>query len=259
MVNGDTTIVILIATLIVVLFVVIIVVIFSIFQNRKIKFIFEQKEAEQRYKDEIIRSKLETQEQTLQNISWELHDNVGQLLSVARMQLNILQRSLAEKDRSLCDETGNLISKSLQEIRTLSKLLNPEVVKNIGLAEALQIEVDRLNRLNYQAGLQIEGDPLPIAKNDEIILFRIIQEFISNSVKHSKTDKLDISLKYNPDCLIIRARDYGVGFNSDIVRQGSGLINMEHRAKLIYTDFKITSEKDQGVLVTLTYPLAKNE
>ena len=68
--TAGTSIVILITTLTVVLLVVVIIVIFSIFQNRKVKFIFEQKEAEQRFDEEIIKSQLETQEQTLQNISW---------------------------------------------------------------------------------------------------------------------------------------------------------------------------------------------
>ena len=255
--SGNTTLLILIATFTVVLLVVVIIIIFSIFQNRKIKFLYEQKEARQNYEEEIIRSKLETQEQTLQNISWELHDNVGQLLSVAKMQLNVMQSGLGEEQKPMIGETGELISKSLQEIRTLSKLLNPDVVKNIGLAEALQIEIDRLNRLNYQATLTIDGKPVEIDKNDEIILFRILQEFISNSVKHSKADRMDISLKYTVESLIIKARDHGVGFNSNIVKIGAGLINMENRAKMIYTDFDIKSEENKGVLLTLTYPLAK--
>ena len=253
-----TTILILITTLTVVLLIVIIIVIFSIFQNRKVKFLQEQKEAKHRYEEEIIKSKLETQEQTLQNISWELHDNVGQLLSVARMQLNILQPDLTEKQKALLNDTGDIISKSLQEIRTLSKLLNPEVVKNIGLEEAIQIEIDRFNRLNFiNAALNIVGDSIAIDHKDEIILFRILQEFLSNSVKHSKTTKLDVTLTYTPKNLIIKAQDFGVGFDIKKIKKGSGLLNMKSRAKLINTEFELKSEKNKGVSLTLTYPLNK--
>ena len=259
--TAGTSIVILITTLTVVLLVVVIIVIFSIFQNRKVKFIFEQKEAEQRFEEEIIKSQLETQEQTLQNISWELHDNVGQLLSVARMQLNILQPDLSQKQKSIVNETGELISKSLRELRTLSKLLNPEVVKNMGLEDAIQLEIDRFNRLNFiNASLNIIGESIMINQKDEIILFRILQEFLSNSVKHSKTSKLDVTLTYNPKNLVIKAQDFGVGFDINKIKKGSGLLNMKSRAKMIDTEFTLIPEKNKGVSLTLTYPLPiKNE
>ncbi len=253
-----TTILILITTLTVVLLIVVIIIIFSIFQNRKVKFLFEQKETKQRFEEEIIKAQLETQEQTLQNISWELHDNVGQLLSVARMQLNMLQPGLAESQKTLVDETGEIISKSLQEIRTLSKLLNPEVIKNIGLEEAVQLEVDRFNRLNFiRASLSIIGESVIIDQKDEIILFRILQEFLSNSLKHSKTAKLDVLLTYTDESLIIKAQDFGVGFDEKSIQKGSGLLNMKSRAKLIDTKLKLKSKKDKGVSLTLTYPLTK--
>ncbi|MBT8384114.1 MAG: histidine kinase [Bacteroidia bacterium] len=255
--NG-TTILILITTLTVVVLVVVIIVIFSIFQNRKVKFLYEQKEAEQRFEEEIIKSQLETQEQTLQNISWELHDNIGQLLSVARMQLNIIQSDLNENKKNLVNETGEIISKSLQEIRSLSKLLNPDVVKNIGLEEAIQLEIDRFNRLNFiNASLIIIGDSRAINQKDEIILFRILQEFLSNSVKHSKTSKLEVTLTYSIDTLTIRIQDFGLGFDENTVKKGSGLLNMKNRAKLINTIFELKSAKDKGVSLTLTYPLNK--
>jgi signal transduction histidine kinase len=256
--SEGTTILILITTLTVVLLIVVIIVIFSIFQNRKVKFLFEQKEAEQRFEEEIIKSQLETQEQTLQNISWELHDNVGQLLSVARLQLNMLQPDLPENQKILVNETGELISKSLQELRTLSKLLNPEVVKNMGLEDAIQLEIDRFNRLNFiNASLIITGESIMINQKDEIILFRILQEFLSNSVKHSKTTKLDINLTYTPQNLVIKVADYGVGFEEKTIEKGSGLLNMKSRAKLIDTEFELKSDKDKGVSLTLTYPLNK--
>ncbi|MDH5413148.1 MAG: histidine kinase [Flavobacteriaceae bacterium] len=256
--DNSTTILILITTLTVVLLVVIIIIIFSIFQNRKVKFLYEQKEAEQRFEEEIIKSQLETQEQTLQNISWELHDNIGQLLSVARMQLNIIQADLSENKKKLVNETGEIISTSLQEIRSLSKLLNPEVVKNIGLEEAIQLEIDRFNRLNFiNASLVINGDSIAINEKDEIILFRILQEFLSNSVKHSKTSKLEVTLTYSSANLVIHIQDFGLGFDENTVKKGSGLLNMKNRAKLINTIFELKSAKDKGVSLTLTYPLNK--
>ena len=254
--TGGTTIVILITTLMVILLVVVIIVIFSIFQNRKMKFLLEKRADEIRFEEEIIKSQMETQEQTLQNISWELHDNVGQLLSVAKMQLNMLQPEVANGQKSILDETGDIISKSLQEIRTLSKLLNPETVKNMGLQEAIELELHRFNRLNFlEADLEIKGDSISIDQKDEIILFRILQEFLSNSVKHAKAKSLKVLLDYQPEVLIITAKDSGVGFDEKKILKGSGLINMQSRAKLISADFDLKSKKNHGVTLTLTYPL----
>ena len=258
--DGNSTTLILITSLTVVLLVVVIIVIFSIFQNRKIKFLFEQKKAKQRFDEEIIQSKLETQEQTLQNISWELHDNVGQLLSVASMQLNIVQPSLNEEQKTIVKETGEIISKSLQEIRSLSKLLNPEVVKNIGLHEAIQLEIDRFNRLNFiKTSFNVNGTIIPINQKDEIILFRIIQEFLSNVIKHSKTKKMDVLATYTREILKIEIQDYGIGFDETSIKKGSGLLNMKSRAELINTEFELKSIKNKGVSLTLTYPIHKKD
>ncbi|MET2983669.1 sensor histidine kinase [Aureibaculum conchae] len=258
--DGNLTTLILIASLTVVLLVVVIIIIFSVFQNRKIKFLYDQKVAKQQFDEEIIKSKLETQEQTLQNISWELHDNVGQLLSVARMQLNIVQPNLTEEQKTIVQETGEIISKSLQEIRSLSKLLNPEAVKNLGLHEAIQLEIDRFNRLNFiEASFKVNGNVIPIDQKDEIILFRIIQEFLSNSVKHSKTKKMEVVATYSSNYLTIKVQDYGVGFDEASIKKGSGLLNMKSRAKLINTKFDLKSEKDKGVSLLLTYPILKKD
>ena len=251
-----TTIIILITTLIVILLVIVIVVIFSIFQNRKMKFLLEKQADEIRFEEEIIKSQLETQEQTLQNISWELHDNVGQLLSVAKMQLNMLQPNVANGQKGILSETGEIITKSLQEIRTLSKLLNPETVKNMGLEEALELELQRFNRMNFlDASLDVTGIRSDIDEKDEIILFRILQEFLSNSIKHARAKSLKVNLNYKTDSLVITAKDSGVGFEKDEVIKGSGLINMQSRANLIGADFSLESKKNKGVTLTLHYPL----
>lgn len=253
--TGGTTIIILITTLMVILLVVVIIVIFSIFQNRKMKFLLEKRADEIRFEEEIIKSQLETQEQTLQNISWELHDNVGQLLSVAKMQLNMLQPDVANGQKTILDETGDIIAKSLQEIRTLSKLLNPETVKNMGLQEAIELELQRFNRMNFlEASLNIVGSQKNIDQKDEIILFRILQEFLSNSIKHAKAKSLKVNLNYESEKLVIIAKDSGVGFEESEINKGSGLINMQSRAKLIGVDFSLKSKKDKGATLTLTYP-----
>jgi len=163
---------------------------------------------------------------------------------------------VANGQKSILDETSEIIAQSLQEIRTLSKLLNPEIVRNMGLKEAIELELQRFNRLKFlKAELKIVGTEVDLDKKDEIILFRILQEFLSNSIKHAKATKLEVTLSFTPENLIITAQDFGVGFNKETIENGSGLLNMKSRAKLIQTGFSLTSEKDEGVSLILTYPL----
>ena len=158
-----------------------VIVLFSIFQKRKILFINERNKAELRYQDELTRTRLEIQEATLKNVSWELHDNIGQLLSVANLELNMLdKKGDADKERTLQD-IKELIGKSLMEIRAVSRNLNNEVIFQVGLAESVKYELNRLDKLGIlKTSLTVEGDNWKPPENDALILFRIIQEFLTN-------------------------------------------------------------------------------
>src|SRR5699024_7612101 len=110
------------------------IVVFAVtFQKRKNKMLMEQLAAEQEYEKELSKSQIEIQENVLKNIAWELHDNVGQLLSVANMQLNMLYSHLPEQYGVEIDEIQEIIKQSVQEIRSLSKVLNNDVVLKNGL------------------------------------------------------------------------------------------------------------------------------
>ncbi len=231
----------------------IIIILFYVFQKKKISFLLNEREQERKFEKILIESQIEIKENTLKGIAWELHDNVGQLLSLARLELNILLAQNNEKNDKI-EEISGIIGKSLQEIRAFSKTLNQDVVQSIGIENALQIEVDRLNRLKFiECQLNVDGETKKISTKDEIILFRIVQEFINNTIKHSKATQLDIQLAYLDDKLTIKLKDNGVGFDKEKIKKGSGLINMKSRAELIKAHFNFTSDTS-GTQVKLTYP-----
>lgn len=231
------------------------IILFVFFQKRKLKFILEKKEAEKKYMEEIAKSQIEIQEQALQNMSWELHDNIGQLLSVARMHINILGTQLAEENKEKLNEVSEIVGKSLQEIRLLSKTMNTEIIQNMGLVKSIEVELDRFNKLNFLAAtLNIQGEERSLDIKEEIILFRILQEFFSNAIKHSKAKNLEVNLNFKENQLLISAKDDGVGFEDGEIEKGSGLINMKSRAAIIKTEFAMKSAKNKGVSLTLSYP-----
>jgi len=228
-----------------------VILLFVLFQKRKNKLLRQQHEAENRFKEELIETQVEIREETLRNISWELHDNIGQLLTLAKIQL----QSVDEQSTPIVEAT-NTIGKSLTELRSLSKLINPDTFNKLTLIEGLQLEIERLNRLRYiKASLTFSEEIFQLDKKTEIIIFRMLQEFFTNTIKHSKASQLMVEVTNNHESLTIMAVDDGVGFDvsNKINDKGIGLSNIKNRAKLIGADVTITSTEGVGTQLKLTY------
>lgn len=224
----------------------VLVTLFIVFQKRKNKLLFKQQEDKKHFDEEIVTSKIEIREEAFRNISWELHDNIGQLITLAKLQIQ------NDDNKNLIEDT---LTKALTELRVLSKLANPEALKNILFTEALQQEIDRFNRLNYlKAKLIIEGDVIVLDSKVETVLFRILQEFFSNTIKHARAKKLTVKLVYEHNNLKISAQDTGIGFDPSKPNSlGIGLSNIAKRAQLIGAKSEIISEIDKGTKLTIIY------
>lgn len=229
---------------------VIMVFLFIIFQKKKNVLLIQQVESKQQYEQEIAESQVEIREQTLRNISWELHDNIGQLLTLAKIQLQSVSDN-PESSKELNDNLSNILT----EVRALSKIINPDFITNIKLNQAVQLEIDRFNRLNYiDANLSIIGDYIDLDPKAEIIIFRILQEFFSNTIKHSKASKLEVIMNYMENNLLISVKDNGIGFDmTKNSSDGIGLINMKRRGALINTEVAIESEENKGTQLKISH------
>lgn len=230
-----------------------VILLFTIFQNRKNKLLREQEKTRNRFRQELIESQVEIREETLRNISWELHDNIGQLLTLAKIQLQN-----AGDNQAQIDEAADTIGASLDELRSLSKLINPDTLSSLSLVEALQLEIERFNRMKYlDATLMCSNCDFEMDNKVEIIIFRILQEFFTNTAKHSKASKLSVELDYNGEILHIEARDNGIGFDPESIdpKKGIGLSNILNRAELIHADAEIKSKKGEGTQLSLSYKL----
>ncbi|CAM1342684.1 sensor histidine kinase [Tenacibaculum aestuarii] len=240
--------ILLITTVVLLVIIVFLIFLFTIFQQRKNKLLLERAENKKRYEREIAETQIEIREETLRNISWELHDNIGQLLTLAKIQL---QHASPES----MGEISGIIAKSLTEVRALSKIINPDFINSVKLKKALELEIARFNRLNYiEASLEVTGIEQEINQKHGIIIFRILQEFFSNTIKHSKASKLEVFLNYKDDSVEIKAQDNGVGF--DMLRvglKGIGLQNIKARAKLINAEAKFKSEPQKGTSLIINY------
>ena len=239
---------IIIAIFTLVLLGLVIITLFIIFQKRKNALLLAQKEAKNKFETEISKTQIEIREETFRNISWELHDNIGQLLTLAKIQL---------QNASNNEEVKSTLDKALKELRTISKIINPEYLNKISLAEAIELEIERLNRIKFiNSSFRIEGRIMNIDKEAQIIFFRIFQEFVSNTIKHAKATDLKTNLKYLDKELIMSISDNGKGFELEKNKSmGIGLLNIKNRAELIKAEAQIESEIDGGTSLTLTYPI----
>lgn len=235
-----------------------IILFFVVFQRRKNKLLLDKIQQEQEFQETLIKTQSEIQEQTLKNVGQELHDNIGQLLSVVSMQLNLVSSLAQESVKKKVEETKNVVNDAIKEVRSLSKGLNSEVIFDFGLKKSIQNEVDRLNKLkSFKANLVVEGSEIEIPNKDVIIIFRIFQEFLSNTIKYAEAKTFDVTLKYFDNSLVMIVKDDGIGFDLEKVKKGSGLINMQDRSALINTHFHLTSQPRNGTELELIYPIEK--
>lgn len=186
-------------------------------------------------------------------IARDLHDSIGQKLSVIRMLLpDSMNNPDIQKVASYVDETAN-------EVRNISHNLIPEVL-NLGLIKAIEDLTEKINAtktvsINFIADKEL--NKIRLTKQTELSLYRIIQEILSNIVRHAKTDKISIELKYLSGFVKIFIQDNGVGIDINSIKnsQGIGWKNIFARIKLINGNINIESEKNRGSNFIINIPV----
>lgn len=210
------------------------------------------------HKTELLKAELEIQEQTFNTISREIHDNVGQILSLAKVQLNIIDQGDTLNKELLADAKDS-VSKALGDLRDIAKSLNTERIQLSSLPEIIVHEVQRLNRAGLiHVSFHCEGKVQNIQDQKKLIAFRIIQEALQNILKHSKAKNVDMLFQYGPDHLTIIIQDNGIGFDKELLskKDGLGLENIVNRASMINGKAEITSTINKGTTITITSPYA---
>lgn len=222
-------------------------------QKRSFEHSREKNIMREAYAQEILKAQLEVREQTLDNISQEIHDNIGQVLSVAKLNLN------SANDTNLktrTNEASVLIGNAIQSLRDLARTMNNDYIVRSELSELLQREVLLLNNSGaYQATLLIDGHEQPFEPQRKVIVYRIVQECINNIVRHAECNQVDIKLVHNSENVSITINDNGKGFDPNSVQNGIGLSNIRNRAKLIGATFELNSWPNEGTIINVSVPI----
>lgn len=197
---------------------------------------------------------LSAQEAERRRIAQELHDEVGQTLTAVLLELKAVADRLPEASRRELREVQETTRDSLDEIRRIARRLRPGLLEDRGLAAAIKSLVDDIPR---SAGLTVRAqvDPnLPDLSHDaELVIYRVAQESVTNTVRHAAASTLLLSLRRTADGVTLRVTDDGVGI--DDAREGSGIHGMRERALLVGATFSIAPAAGGGTEVTLHVPL----
>lgn len=213
------------------------------------------------FSEQLLSSKVEIQEQTLQYISRELHDNIGQIASLVKMNLNTFSLADEEKAIKKIENTKELMSQLLTDLKLLSTSLNTDKIAKIGIIKAIQIEVEKMNKIGlFLVSLHINNDLPVIDSEREIIIFRMLQEVLNNTMKHAEASHIDIYFTYLNKQLTIKVTDDGKGFDvakkmADANDLGNGLTNLENRAKVINGSYNIESTEGKGTINIISIPI----
>lgn len=230
---------------------------FISYQKRKFKFFKERQQLRTDFQQELLRAQLEIQEQTFQNISQEIHDNIGQMLSLAKLNLNTTDIAQPKVAIDKIERSRDLVSKAISDLRDLSKSLNPDIITKIGLSEAIQRELLQVAKAGqFEVNLTQNGDLFRFDPQKELIVFRIFQEILNNIITHAGAKTVDVRLDFLPRQFSLTVTDDGTGFDAGNLEReecisGIGVRNMRTRATLIGASFTLNSLPGKGTLVSV--------
>ncbi|MDZ7697673.1 MAG: response regulator [Deltaproteobacteria bacterium] len=208
---------------------------------------------------------LETQEQERKRISMELHDQLGQNLSLLHVRIGTLRRNMPESRNDLkseCQELSQFVKQILEDTRRMSRELSPRLVEDLGLSAALRWLVEEAGKhLNIQTDINIEDIDFLLPGVTRVWVYRIFQEAISNITKHADASGITVIAKKDGDVVSFNIKDSGKGFDLekitglDATEKGLGLATMEERVKMMGGRFSLFSKKGEGTDVGFSLPI----
>lgn len=228
------------------------------YKKKQALYLLERRKMQEEFEKQLMKAQLEVQEYSFHQISEELHDNVGQLLSTTKMLVGITERALHEPPDSLRTASETL-SKAIQDLRSLSKSLSNEWLHQFNIIENLQAELDRLKAARQvEVSLHTNTHMLPLEPQEQVMVFRVMQEALQNSIKHAHATQIKVAIEVRDEGIYLCLSDNGFGFDTDSAAQkGVGIMNMKHRIGLLQGQIELTSAESKGTKVEINLPLKK--
>ena len=242
-----------------IIFVIFFLFVFYRHKARKDRIIADQKikQLEEEKKLLAARSIVEGQEEERKRIAKELHDGLGVLLSTAKMQFTTIKDKSPE-NKPLIEKATKLLEQAAGDVRKISHNMMPGLLTRFGLYEATEDLFEQLDETEgLNAGIQIIGDTRRLPENTEIMLYRIIQEMVNNTLKHAEAKNISMNMKIQPELLNIQYSDDGKGFDVEekIESKSIGLTSIQSRVKFLEGELSTESKPGAGVSYFVQIPI----
>lgn len=228
----------------------------------KDKIIARQKIRQLEEEKKLMAAKMlvEGQEEERKRIARELHDGLGVLLSATKMQFTTI-RDLSPENRPLIEKAQQLLEQASGDVRRISHNMMPGLLTKLGFYEAVEDLFENLDEMeNLNAAIEIEGEPARLSENREIMLYRVVQELINNTLKHAGAGNIGLKINVSPSQMQLIYRDDGKGFDVDKMldaETGSfGLKNILSRINFLNGEAEIKSKPGEGVVFFIRVPVA---
>jgi two-component system NarL family sensor kinase len=252
--------IIIIGTIVLLVVSVFIVYLLLYLKQRQIVNTQEKANIRAQFEHEILKAQNEVKNNTLQQIGQELHDNIGQLLSIARINLNVVEEmDLDTETLDYIKQTNEIVALSIQEVRSLSKSLDGDFVQQFGFIESITHDLQRIRKTNkFLTEIIVGGEPYSLGYEKEIVLFRVTQEILNNMIKHSAASNVRLSVQYSDQQFSLSIKDNGNGFDyaamldRNMSDSGSGLRNILRRCKLIGAECIYETVVGSGTSIYIT-------
>lgn len=202
------------------------------------------------YQNTLLNAEKEIREETLHYVSQELHDNIGQMLSLAKLVLS-------NPDPAAISEGKQLINAIIKEVRSLSKSINRDYIKEVDFVDFLSEELEKIERSGFCKTKLMRTDNRIVFSdnNKKLILIRLVQECLNNAIKHAEPSTIEIGISQNDGKLELEVADDGKGFDTQTYANGLGLRNLQSRIEAIEGELTLHSSPGTGTRIKMSVAL----
>ncbi|MCB0669686.1 MAG: sensor histidine kinase [Saprospiraceae bacterium] len=221
--------------------------------------------AEARQEQQIIsmRSMLEGQEKERSRIARDLHDGLGNLLSSIKANMGSLYIEFNDANtRKIYTKASDMIDEACTEVRKIAHEMMPQALKKLGLINALNDLVNRMNFTHpFTVDFKIYGEERILEDHFNIMIFRIVQEVFNNIIKYAAASEVLLQLTFSDEWLNITVEDNGVGFDLQEIEleKGIGLKSIDFRTNYMGGNYEVDSKVGEGTLISINVPLVSSE
>lgn len=253
-----------IGTLIALVLIAFVIAIIKLYQRKKLLQEKEMQHLRASFENELLRTKLEIQEDVLKKISMEIHDNIGQIMLLTNVNVSILQTMpMPEGAPEIIKETKAMLSKATEDISQLSRSLNSDRITDLGVFHAIEYELKLMSQkkiFRTEIINEEDIDGKDIAKETQLLLFRMFQEITNNIIKHAQASLVSVRVEKQTNGILLSVKDNGVGFewnpadNEQPEFNGVGLRSLQSRVTMLGGKIQFHSILQEGTSISIFIP-----